>query len=618
MSGTSGSDLKHFHIQGNITVSPNENNIADIGEGVLRTNFIKETTDGAGVTLIESVLNLRQLNSNTASLSFESSILQIQNTHGSIDLATLGGGLSLLSNGDVNMTGSLSIAGGLTALSGQHLLQNTSSGQGVLVLRNTSPGGYSSIGFFDDINTQRISFGIGNSTSATNTSEAFLNILNGFDFRVKMGLIDTLKLNANGTIQVFKDTTFSSTNASALTVAGGVTVGGVMNLTGTTSSTSTITGALVVSGGVGVTGNVYTGGLVRITNTTASGLTTTGAVVVSGGIGIGGALNVAGNGTFHNGKLRTAFSNGFNYIQSGSVDYSPSSTELRFGGTYTGDYWMSVNSTQVYIIPSTASTSTTTGALRVTGGVGIGGAVYLGSPLNMVHVTAPAAPVSGVSRCYTDNSDGLLKSVSSSMVVTTYQPTNTKGDITAHNGTTQVRLPVDAINDSYLISNSSTPTGLSWFNKAYAYIRDEKTPGTNGGSTTTGAWFTKVLNTATYYPPDQTFISLDTGTNLITVQPGVYYIQVSSPAVGGGNHTCRIADLTEFVVLINGTAERAQSGGFLGTGEMSSSTACGIVTAVVPKLLRIDHRVDVASGVGRGLATGFQTEVYTTVQIYKI
>jgi hypothetical protein len=40
-------------------------------------------------------------------------------------------------------------------------------------------------------------------------------------------------------------------------------------------------------------------------------------------------------------------------------------------------------------------------------------------------------------------------------------PTNTKGDIIAHNGTTDVRFPVGA-NGTALIANSTTGTGLSW------------------------------------------------------------------------------------------------------------------------------------------------------------
>ena len=57
--------------------------------------------------------------------------------------------------------------------------------------------------------------------------------------------------------------------------------------------------------------------------------------------------------------------------------------------------------------------------------------------------------------------DTTLKSISSTGVITTYQPTTTKGDITVHNGTTQTRLPLGP-NDYILQVDSSTSTGLKW------------------------------------------------------------------------------------------------------------------------------------------------------------
>jgi hypothetical protein len=57
--------------------------------------------------------------------------------------------------------------------------------------------------------------------------------------------------------------------------------------------------------------------------------------------------------------------------------------------------------------------------------------------------------------------DGLLKSINSSNILTTYQPTTTKGDLLSHNGTTQVRLPYGPLNFC-LVSDPSTDSGLKW------------------------------------------------------------------------------------------------------------------------------------------------------------
>ena len=93
------------------------------------------------------------------------------------------------------------------------------------------------------------------------------------------------------------------------TSAGSFTGGNVpnqANFTATTSSTSSTTGALVITGGLGVRGNIYTAnsittsGVLTVTNSTDSSGTSTGGIVTSGGLGvtkntnIGGLLNVTG------------------------------------------------------------------------------------------------------------------------------------------------------------------------------------------------------------------------------------------------------------------------------------------------------------------------------------
>jgi hypothetical protein len=87
-------------------------------------------------------------------------------------------------------------------------------------------------------------------------------------------------------------------------------------------------------------------GATSITNTTSSVNTTTGALVVSGGVGVGGRLNVAG---------ATALS-----------------STLGVSGATTLSSTLSVTGA-TSITNTTASTNTTTGALIVSGGVGIGG-----------------------------------------------------------------------------------------------------------------------------------------------------------------------------------------------------------------------------------------------------
>lgn len=77
--------------------------------------------------------------------------------------------------------------------------------------------------------------------------------------------------------------------------------------------------------------------------------------------------------------------------------------------------------------------------------------------------STPSLPPSLEQSFFLDTSDSLFKSLNTSGTLTTYQPTTIKGDIVVHNGTTQVRLPKN-IDGEVLTVDSTTPTGLKWFN----------------------------------------------------------------------------------------------------------------------------------------------------------
>lgn len=84
---------------------------------------------------------------------------------------------------------------------------------------------------------------------------------------------------------------WASANTLAITVAGG----NKARFNNDGNTTSTTTGAVVVTGGIGVSGNVYTGGKVRVTDTTESDGISSGSLTTAGGVGISGNLNVGGD-----------------------------------------------------------------------------------------------------------------------------------------------------------------------------------------------------------------------------------------------------------------------------------------------------------------------------------
>jgi hypothetical protein len=141
--------------------------------------------------------------------------------------------------------------------------------------------------------------------------------------------------------------------------AGGISVG-VINVNNPTESTGTTTGALIVLGGAGVGQNLNVGGDVRILSTTTTTSALTGALTVAGGVGIAGDLRVGGD--IYSSRLL--------------ID----ETVINSTVVQTGDVF-SVTNTQT-------STSTTSGALRVAGGVGIEKDLWVGGNITATNIRA--------------------------------------------------------------------------------------------------------------------------------------------------------------------------------------------------------------------------------------
>lgn len=181
------------------------------------------------------------------------------------------------------------------------------------------------------------------------------------------------------------------------------------------------------------------------------------------------------------------------------------------------------------------------------------------------------------------------------------------------------------------LSVGDTPswkTGLSLYADGHAsisegitvpvlHVQDQKASGVVGGTFTSGAWRTRVLNT--------TLINTITGASLsgnqITLPAGTYKITASAPAIDVSRHMARLYNITNAALEILGTSEYSNN---VSTYATTRSFICGTFTIAGIKVFELQHRCQVTSGttIGLGVAsgTGFVVdhETYADVFIEKI
>ncbi len=225
-----------------------------------------------------------------------------------------------------------------------------------------------------------------------------------------------------------------SENANLQFTGTGLSVGGNIN------SSSTTTGSLIVRGGIGITGNAFIGGTVNITSTTSATGVSSGALVVSGGLGVNGDVYVANapnsrlsvmqsagdeggeiflnkpvtNTTLNTGLTIDIYQNKLRFFEAGGTNRgfyldiasggnsvgtnimgsSSSGTVNNGTATFAAYYASTTNAvnenanlqftgTGISIGGNIAATSTSSGSLRVFGGVGIGGSLYVNGVLRI-------------------------------------------------------------------------------------------------------------------------------------------------------------------------------------------------------------------------------------------
>ena len=143
---------------------------------------------------------------------------------------------------------------------------------------------------------------------------------------------------------------------------------------------------------------------------------------------------------------------------------------------------------------------------------------------------------------------------------------------------------------------------------SYAVFADEKTSGTNGGTSTNGAFRTRDLNTTRV----NGITGASLASNQITLPAGTYQIQAFAPSLESSSTQTRFYNITDSTVAIVGTSNYVANAGGI-------TTLGGSVVITGTKVFELQHRTgNTIATNGFGLAASWGTESYSYVIIAKV
>lgn len=147
----------------------------------------------------------------------------------------------------------------------------------------------------------------------------------------------------------------------------------------------------------------------------------------------------------------------------------------------------------------------------------------------------------------------------------------------------------------------------------YSRIIDSKASGTAGGTFTSGAWRTRVLNSET---TDEIGVTLSF--NRFTLPAGTYIIRALAPAYAVDSHMAALYNYSDSSYTLYGTTENASAADDRST---IKSVVSGLFSISSSKTFEIRHYCDTTradNGFGQPMGLAGISETYTVVELWKV
>ncbi len=145
----------------------------------------------------------------------------------------------------------------------------------------------------------------------------------------------------------------------------------------------------------------------------------------------------------------------------------------------------------------------------------------------------------------------------------------------------------------------------------YVHLREEQAQNTHGGTFTSGAWRTRVLNTEV----TDTDNICTLAANQFTLPAGTYVIHATAPAYKVDSHKAQLQNITDASTTIVGTTEQTASG----DGVTTVSFVRGLFTIAAQKTFELQHAcTNTVANEGFGRRSNLAVEVYSEVEIWRL